>query len=67
MSYNGCLDDKITNRLSKASVAVGRLEQCLRKSHDIETINKKQCLQSCRIIFSDVWLRSMDSIQKACV
>ena len=40
MSCDGSLDDEITNRISKASVAFGRLTNRLWKSHDIRITTK---------------------------
>ena len=40
MSFNGSLDDEITQRISKASVAFGRLTHRLWKSHDVKLRTK---------------------------
>ena len=40
MSFNGSLDDEITQRISKASVAFGRLTHRLWKNHDVKLRTK---------------------------
>ena len=40
MSHNGSLDEEVTQRISKASVAFGRLSNRLWKSHDVKLNTK---------------------------